>query len=59
MRYLGIEQGLTGDEISRTRLDQGLTLARDTISRTRVEQGLTGARDEISRTRLGSNSCYK
>ena len=47
MRYLGLDQGLTGarDEISWTRVYQGLTGARDEISR---YQGLTGARDEIS-----------
>ena len=37
MRYLGLDQGLTGAryEISRTRLVQGLTEARNDISRTR------------------------
>ena len=39
MRYLGLDQGLTG--------------ARDEISR--IRPGLTGARDEISRFRPGFN----
>ena len=34
MRYLGLDQDLTGarDEISRTRLNQGLAESRDEIS---------------------------